>query len=67
VYLQDYSSLYELMQQEAEWIAEPDCAQRCFLACYVEVDAYLKNPLSAVGEVWMRRALFGRRGNAARA
>ncbi len=67
VYLQNYSSLYELMQQEAEWIAEPDCAQRCFLACYVEVDAYLKNPLSAVGEVWMRRALFGRRGNAASA
>ena len=67
VYLQDYPSLYELMRQEAERIVEPDCARRCFLACYVEVDAYLKNPLSAVREMWMRRVLFGRRGTAARA
>ena len=66
VYLQDYPSLYELMRQEAERIVEPDCARRCFLACYVEVDAYLKNPLAAVREVWMRHVLLGRRGTTAR-
>ena len=62
VYLQDYPSLYELMRQEAEKIEEPDCVRRCFLACYVEVDAYLENPIAAVREMWMRRVLLGRRG-----
>lgn len=66
VYLQDYPSLCELMRQEAERTIEPDCAHRCFLACYVEVDAYLKNPISAVHEMWMRRVLLGRRGTTAR-
>jgi MoaA/NifB/PqqE/SkfB family radical SAM enzyme len=61
VYLQDYPSLFELMQQEVEWSADPDCVRRCFLACYVEVDAYLESPLSAIGETWMRRVLLGRR------
>jgi hypothetical protein len=65
--LQDYPSLYELMRQEAERIVEPDCARRCFLACYVEVEAYLKNPVTAVREVWMRHVLMGRRGMTARA
>ncbi len=61
VKLQDYPSLYELMRREGEWITEPDCVRRCFLACYVEVDAYLKSPLAAVGELWMRRALLGKK------
>jgi MoaA/NifB/PqqE/SkfB family radical SAM enzyme len=60
VYLQDYPSLYELMRLEADLITDPDCSSRCFLACYVEVDAYLSNPISAVSELWMRRALLGR-------
>jgi MoaA/NifB/PqqE/SkfB family radical SAM enzyme len=66
VYLQDYPSLYELMRQEGERISEPDCVRRCFLACYVEVDAYLKNPFAAVEEMWMRRALLGKRSAAQR-
>jgi MoaA/NifB/PqqE/SkfB family radical SAM enzyme len=64
VYLQDYPSLYELMQQEAELTAEPACARRCFLACYVEVDAFLAKPLAAISEMWMRRTLLGRTGPA---
>ena len=59
-YLQDYPSLYELMRREAELVAKPECARRCFLACYLEVDAFLANPAAAVGEMWMRRALLGR-------
>jgi MoaA/NifB/PqqE/SkfB family radical SAM enzyme len=65
VYLQDYPSLYELMRQEAELTPAPECARRCFLACYVEVDAFLASPFAAVGEMWMRRTLLGRTGAAA--
>lgn len=61
VYLQDYSSLCELMRQESDWVASPECSRRCFLACYVEVEQYLKNPLSAVAELSLRRAMLGRR------
>lgn len=60
VYLQEYPSLCELMRQEAEWVAAPDCARRCYLACYVEVEQYLNNPLAAVAELSMRRAILGR-------
>jgi MoaA/NifB/PqqE/SkfB family radical SAM enzyme len=59
VYLQDYPSLYELMRQESEWVAAPACARRCYLACYLEVERYLRNPLAAVAELSMRRALLG--------
>jgi MoaA/NifB/PqqE/SkfB family radical SAM enzyme len=60
VYLQQYPSLDELMRQEAEWITAPACRRRCFLACYVEVEQYLKNPLAAIAELSMRRAIVGR-------
>jgi MoaA/NifB/PqqE/SkfB family radical SAM enzyme len=63
VYLQDYPSLYELMREEADLTNPPDCSQRCFLACYMEVDAYLSNPFSILTEPWMRRALSGNAGN----
>ena len=60
VYLQDFDSLDELMRQEVDWNAAPACARRCFLACYVEVEQYLKNPLAAVAELSIRRAITGR-------
>lgn len=66
VYLQDYPTLYDLMRQNADFSANPDCTKRCFLACYVEVDAYLRNPLTAVGDLWMRKALLGRSNNRTR-
>jgi MoaA/NifB/PqqE/SkfB family radical SAM enzyme len=60
VYLQDFDSLDELMRQEVDWNAAPACARRCFLACYVEVEQYLKNPLAAIAELSIRRAITGR-------
>jgi MoaA/NifB/PqqE/SkfB family radical SAM enzyme len=60
VYLQQFASLDELMRHEAEWITAPACMRRCFLACYLEVEQYVKNPLAAVAEPSMRRAVMGR-------
>jgi len=60
VYLQDYPSLCELMRQEATWASGPECARRCYLECYLEVERYLRRPLAALSEVWMRRTLLGR-------
>jgi hypothetical protein len=62
VYLQDYPSLFELMRQEADLVNPPECTDRCFLACYMEVDSYLKNPFSVLGDPWMRRSLSGKAG-----
>jgi MoaA/NifB/PqqE/SkfB family radical SAM enzyme len=67
VYLQDYPNLYELMRRNADLKTDPDCVRRCFLACYVEVDAYLRRPFSAVGDMWMRKALLGKRSRAVEA
>jgi MoaA/NifB/PqqE/SkfB family radical SAM enzyme len=61
VYLQDYGSLCELMQQESNWSTEPECRQRCYLECYLEVERYLHNPISALSEAWMRQTLLGKR------
>jgi MoaA/NifB/PqqE/SkfB family radical SAM enzyme len=62
VYLQDYPSLYELMQREAEAITEARCANRCFLACYLEVERYLDHPLTVIGNLPLRQLLVrGRR------
>jgi MoaA/NifB/PqqE/SkfB family radical SAM enzyme len=66
VYLQDYPNLYQLMQREAEWIEEPECSSRCYLACYVEVERYLRNPLSALKELPMRRTVADQRTEARR-
>ena len=60
MYLQDYPSLYELMQREAEAITEPRCANRCFLACYLEVERYLDHPLTVIGNLPLRQLLLGR-------
>lgn len=54
-YLQDYRSLWEMMQAETSWDApEPACRERCFLACYLEVDQYLANPARVLAEAAMR-------------
>ncbi|MFC1540268.1 radical SAM protein [Gemmatimonadota bacterium] len=60
VYLQDYRNLYELMRQEASWLASPDCSERCFLACYLEVERYIRDPLSLLKESAIRPLLIGR-------
>ena len=68
VYLQEYPSLCALMQREAEWISDPACAHRCFLACYVEVERYLLHPLAVLENLPLRRLLVnGRRGAVDRA
>jgi len=62
VYLQDYPDLCTLMQREAEWITDPACATRCFLACYVEVERYLLHPLAVLENLPLRRVVLnGRR------
>jgi MoaA/NifB/PqqE/SkfB family radical SAM enzyme len=60
IYLQDYENLFKLMQQEASWIADPDCPHRCFLACYVDVQQYIDHPLSLLKEVLMSQWIFGK-------
>jgi MoaA/NifB/PqqE/SkfB family radical SAM enzyme len=60
VYLQDYESLYRLMQLEGDWGQnEPECRHRCYLGCYLEVDEYLHHPHHLAGEPAMRRWILG--------
>jgi MoaA/NifB/PqqE/SkfB family radical SAM enzyme len=59
VYLQDYESLYKLMQREAKQSFLEECSKRCFLACYVDVEQYIKNPLSLMREYPIRNWVFG--------
>lgn len=62
VYLQDYENLQQLMVQESAWEqTAPECRHRCYLACYLEVDEYLHQPLRLLKEVDMRRWIFGAR------
>jgi MoaA/NifB/PqqE/SkfB family radical SAM enzyme len=63
VFLQDYENLFELMQKESEWVADTHCHERCFLACYLDVERYIRNPFSLVRELPMRRYLLGRDGS----
>jgi MoaA/NifB/PqqE/SkfB family radical SAM enzyme len=65
VYLQDYPDLVTLMQEEADWITEPACGRRCFLACYLEVERYLRRPLTVLENVPLRNLLVRRRETAA--
>ena len=58
VYLQDYDSLYKLMQKEADWIFLKECSARCFLACYVDVEHYIKNPFLLLKEFPIRQFVF---------
>ena len=60
VYLQDYGNLCDLMRREAQWDTGPQCRDRCFLACYLEVERYLRRPLSLLREVSIRSWLLGR-------
>jgi MoaA/NifB/PqqE/SkfB family radical SAM enzyme len=61
VYLQNYDSLYGLMQKEAEYIFFEECSDRCFLACYVDVEHYIRNPLSLLKELQIRKWVFGQK------
>jgi MoaA/NifB/PqqE/SkfB family radical SAM enzyme len=61
VYLQDFKSLYKLMQQEGELTVGPECTRRCFLACFLEVEAYIRHPLAIFKEMQMREWVFGKR------
>jgi MoaA/NifB/PqqE/SkfB family radical SAM enzyme len=63
VYLQDFKSLYRLMQQEGELTMGPECTRRCFLACFLEVEAYIRRPLAIFEEKHMRQWVFGKRGD----
>lgn len=59
VYLQNYECLYKLMQREADYSFLEDCSRRCFLACYLDVEEYIRNPLSLIKEFPIRQWLFG--------
>lgn len=61
VYLQDYDNLYKLMHQEAECDLFKECSNRCFLACYVDVERYIRNPLSLFKEPPIRQWMFGKK------
>ena len=61
VYLQEYGSLVELMRREFEWIDGEECKRRCYLACYLEVEQYLRHPLSLLRETRMRHWISGGR------
>lgn len=60
VYLQDYESLYKLMQKEAKQYFFEECSERCFLACYVDVEQYIRNPSSLMREFPVSHWVFGK-------
>jgi MoaA/NifB/PqqE/SkfB family radical SAM enzyme len=62
VYLQDYDSLCQLMREKADPRFFEECSERCFLACYVDVEQYIKNPLAILVEQRIRDWALGRRG-----
>lgn len=67
VFLQEYPSLLALMRAEAHpGPADPACARRCFLSCYLEVDRYLQRPLSLLPELLFRDWVLGRKTAAQR-
>ena len=61
LFLHDYDSLISLMRKHAEFSFRPECSSRCYLACYVEVERYLRNPLSILNEIPMLRIVSGAR------
>ena len=60
-YLQNFVSLYKLMQQEGELTSRPECSRRCYLACFIEVETYIRRPLAILEERHMRQWVFGKR------
>ena len=62
VYLQDYQNLYQLMRKETSWFNHSGCSDRCFLACYLEVEQYLKHPFSLLKEIPFKNLLLGKNG-----
>jgi len=61
VYLQDYPGLYRLMREESNYDFNADCSSRCFLACYLEVEQYIKNPFRLLKEIPIKRWVLGRK------
>ncbi|UCG62246.1 MAG: radical SAM protein [Candidatus Zixiibacteriota bacterium] len=60
--LMDYPNLYSLMKEKGEWMDKYlDCRRRCFLACYMEVERYVRNPLCVLREVPFRTLTLGRK------
>jgi MoaA/NifB/PqqE/SkfB family radical SAM enzyme len=56
----DYPDLRSLMRQEGERMdGHGDCHERCFLACYLEVEQYVGNPLRLAREVSFRNLAIG--------
>ncbi len=66
-YLQDHDSLWAMMRRHAGWgETSPECRERCWLACYLEVEQCLRNPARLAADAFMRRwVLTGRRAAAA--
>ncbi len=61
VFLQNHESLYLLMRNEAEWMhTYNECHERCFLACFIEVERYVNNPLRLLNEMQFRQLTIGR-------
>ena len=58
--LHDYDSLISLMRKHAQFSNRTECANRCYLACYVEVEQYFRKPLSILREIPLMRVVSGR-------
>jgi len=60
--LKDWRNLYSLMKEKGEWMDKSStCRERCFLACYMEVEQYVTNPLRLFKEIPFRRLTLGRK------
>jgi MoaA/NifB/PqqE/SkfB family radical SAM enzyme len=60
--LMDHPNLYSLMKDKGEWMDKyQDCRRRCFLACYMEVEQYVGNPLRLLREIPFRTLTLGRK------
>jgi MoaA/NifB/PqqE/SkfB family radical SAM enzyme len=59
--LQNHESLWAMMREHTGWgETEPECRERCWLACYLEVEQYLRIPARLAADAIMRRWLLAR-------
>lgn len=60
--LKDYGTLYSLMRKRGQWMdGVRECQHRCFLACYMEVEQYVRNPLRLLREMSFRHMTLGKK------
>jgi MoaA/NifB/PqqE/SkfB family radical SAM enzyme len=60
--LKDYDTLYALMREKGQWMdMREECRKRCFLACYMEVEQYVINPLRLIREIPFRKLTLGKK------